>query len=156
MADTSPENSGVPPVERVRHEVDRWLEVVRSTGERAMETLGITGLNRPSAPLVDIIELPQEVVVQIELPGIAAEAVELSLAGNMLTVGANRAPLELPCEAKFHLRERVVGKFQRSIPLPIIVDDSAIKAEARDGLLTVTLRKATSTIGRSIPISTGS
>ena len=155
MSDPNPDNSSVPPVERVRQEVDRWLDAVRTTGERALETLGLTGANRPTTPPVDIIELPEEVLVQIDLPGVSAETVELSLVGNMLTVAAFRERREFPGDARVHLRERVVCRFQRSIPLPAAVNDDAIRAEARDGLLTVTLQKATPAPGRSIPVSRG-
>lgn len=155
MTDPTQDNSAIPPVERVRQEVDRWLDAVRTTGERAMETLGLAGNHRPSIPAADVVEYPAEVIVQIDLPGVAPEAVELSLVGNMLTVGANRFRPEPPVEAKVHARERGSGRFQRSIPLPTAVDENAIKAESKDGLLTVTLKKATPTVGRSIPISTG-
>jgi HSP20 family protein len=155
MADQNSDNPGVPPVERVRQEVDRWLDAVRTTGERAMETLGLTGANRPTSPPVDVIELPEEVVVHIDLPGVSAETVELSLAGNMLTVAANRTRHDVPGDTRVHLRERTTGRFQRSIPLPTAVNDDAIRAETRDGLLTVTLRKVTPTPGRSIPVSRG-
>ena len=156
MNDSSPENSSVPPVERVRQEVDRWLEVVRSTGERTLESLGLTGANRQTNPPVDIIELPDEILVQIDLPGVSAESVELSLVGNMLTVTGSRPSHEFASDVRVHLRERGVGSFQRSIPLPAAVNNDAIRAETRDGLLTVTLRKATLTTGRSIPVSRGS
>ena len=156
MTDPNSDNSGVPPVERVRQEVDRWLEAVRTPGERALETLGLTGANRPTIPPVDVIELPEEVVIQIDLPGVSAETVELSLVGNMLTVAASRVRQEFSSDARVHLRERVIGRYQRSIPLPAAVNDDAIRAETRDGLVTVTLRKATPTPGRSIPVSRGS
>ena len=155
MNDSSPDNNNVPPVERVRQEVDRWLEVVRSTGERTLESLGLTGANRQTNPPVDIIELPDEILVQIDLPGLSAESVELSLVGNMLTVTGSRPSYEFASDARVHLRERSVGSFQRSIPLPAAVNNDAIRAETRDGLLTVTLRKATVTSGRSIPVSRG-
>ena len=155
MNESSPDNSSVPPVERVRLEVDRWLEVVRSTGERTLESLGLTGVNRQANPPVDVIEFPEEILVQIELPGVSAESVELSLVGNMLTVSGSRPKHEFASDARIHLRERGVGSFQRSIPLPAAVNNDAIRAETRDGLLTVTLRKATLTAGRSIPISRG-
>ena len=155
MSDPNPENSGIPPVERMRQEVDRWLEAVRSTGERTLETLGLTGLNRPTTPAVDVIDLPEEVQVLIELPGVSAEGVELSLVGNMLTIAATRNRPEFPVEARFQLRERAVGRFQRSIPLPAAVNEDGIRAETRDGLLSVTLRKAVPTPGRSIPVSRG-
>ena len=155
MSDSHPETGGVPPVERVRQEVDRWLDVVRTTGERTLESLGLSGTNRPTTPPVDVIELPEEILVQIDLPGVSAESVELNLVGNMLTVTATRQRQEFSGDSRAHLRERFVGRYQRSIPLPAAVNDDAIKAETRDGLLTVTLRKAVAAPGRTIPVSSG-
>lgn len=154
MSDPNTENSSVPPVERVRHEVDRWLDVVRSTGEKAMETLGLSA-NRVSSPPVDIVDLPEMVIVLVDLPGVSAETVELSLAGNLLSLTANRQRPEFASEARLYLRERVVGRIQRSIPLPAAISDDPIRAEVRDGLLTVTLRKANPATGRTIPVSRG-
>lgn len=139
----------------MRQEVDRWLEAFRSTGERTLETLGLSGLSRPAPPPVDVIELPEEIIVQIDLPGVSAEAVELSLVGNMLTVSAHRKPPSFPPEARFQLQERAYGQFQRSIPLPAAVDEEAIRAETKDGLLTITMHRAVITRGRSIPVSRG-
>lgn len=156
MNDPNQEKSTIPPVDRVRQEVDRWLDAVRTTGERAMETLGLTGANRPTTPPVDVIELSNDIVVQIDLPGVAAETVDLSLAGNVLTITASRLRPDFPDEARFHLRERVVGKFHRTVPLPASVNEDAIRAEARDGQLTVTLKKTVPTPGRSIPVTRGS
>ena len=115
----------------------------------------MTGANRQANPPVDVIEFPEEIWVQIELPGVSAESVELSLVGNMLTLTGSRPSIHFSSDARVHLRERGVGNFQRSIPLPAAVNNDAIRAETRDGLLTVTLRKATLTAGRSIPISRG-
>lgn len=146
----------IPPVERVRQEVDKWIDAVRSTGERAMETLGLSAAaHRPGNPTADLIELADEIVVQVDLPGLTAEAIELNLVGNMLSLSATRMQREFPADARFHLRERFIGKYHRTIPLPVAVDNDAIKAEMREGLLTITLKKAVSTAGRSIPITTG-
>ena len=159
MSEDSSERGSFPgnsaPVERVRQEVDRWLEAVRTTGERAMETLGLSGNSRPTVPPVDLIELPDEVVVLIDLPGIAADGVELSLVGNMLTISAKRTQREFSSDAGFHFRERFIGQYNRSIPIPSSVDNDAIRAEMREGQLTVTLKKLNPVSGRSIPISTG-
>ena len=97
MSNPYPNNANVPPVDRMRQEVDRWLEAVRSTGERAMESLGLGGArNRSIIPPVDVTELPEEVVVQIDLPGISAELVELTIVGNMLSVSANAPSHNFP------------------------------------------------------------
>ncbi len=144
-----------PPLERVRHEMDRWIDAAKSTGERALETLGLLGSGRLSMPAIDIIELPAEVVVLIDLPGVSAEAVELALTGNMLTVTATRAGHGFPDEAhpRIHLTERANVRFERSIPLPVAVNADAIRAETRDGLLTVSLLKAIASPSRTIPVA---
>ena len=144
-----------PPLERVRHEMDRWIDAAKSTGERALETLGLLGSGRPSMPAIDIIELAEEVVVLIDLPGVSSEAVELSLTGNMLTVKATRAGNEFPEAAtpRLHLTERASVRFERSIPLPVAVNADAIRAESRDGLLTVSLLKVIAAPSRSIPVA---
>ena len=144
-----------PPLERVRHEMDRWIDAAKSTGERALETLGLLGASRPTVPAIDVIELAEEVLVLIDLPGVVAEAVELSLTGNMLTVKATRAGHGLPEEAcpRVHLSERTSLRFERAIPLPAAVNADAIRAETRDGLLTVSLLKAVVAPSRSIPVA---
>lgn len=155
MADPNTDQGSIPPVERVRQEVERWLETVRNTGERAMESLGLFNAARPSEPAVDLIELPDEILVQVDLPGIPAETVDLKLVGNMLTVTATSTRAELPPEAKYHLRERFEGRYQKAVPLPAAVDNEAIRAETRDGRLTVTLKKAVPTATRSINVTRG-
>lgn len=144
-----------PPLERVRQEMDRWLDAAKSTGERAFESLGLFGAGRPSLPAIDVIELPEEVVVLMDLPGVAAEAVELSLTGNMLSVKATRTPHHFPEAACPRICERTNVRFERAIPLPVAVNADAIRAETRDGVLTVSLLKSVAAPSRSIPVVRG-
>jgi HSP20 family protein len=146
-----------PPLDRVRHEMDRWIDAAKSTGERALETLGLLGTARPSLPAIDIVELADEVVVLIDLPGVSAETVELSLTGNMLTVKATRTGHDFPEAAhpRLHLTERANVHFERSIPLPVAVDADAIRAETHDGLLTVKMSKVVAAPSRTIPVVRG-
>lgn len=144
---------GTPPLDRVRQEMERWLDVARTTGERAMETLGLIGAGRPAPPAIDVVELNSEIVVFVDLPGVSAECVHLSLVGNMLTVKASRSGMDFPEKIHRHIFERTCTQFERSIPLPASVDAEHIRAETRDGLLSVTLRKAAATPGRSIPVN---
>jgi len=142
-----------PPLDRVRQEMERWLEVARTTGEKALETLGLGQPSRPLVPGVDVVELESEIVVLVDLPGVSAEFVNLSLVGNMLTVKASRNGMEFPETVRRHVFERTSTTFERAIPLPAAVDVEGIRAETRDGVLTVTLRKAIATPGRSIPVT---
>jgi HSP20 family protein len=145
-------DKGQPPMDRVRHEMERWLEVARSTGERALESLGVVSAGRPSHPAIDVVELDAEVVVLVDLPGVAAEHVHLSLVGNMLTIKATRQGMDVPESTRRHVFERTLTQFERAIPLPAAVDPDGVRAETRDGLLTVTLQKPAASHGRSIPV----
>ncbi len=152
-----PADKAPPPLDRVRHEMDRWIDAAKSTGERALETLGLLGSGRPMMPTIDIIELSEEVVVLIDLPGVSAEAVELSLTGNMLTVKGTRSGCPFPETAapRMHLTERANVRFERAIPLPVAVNADAIRAETRDGLLTVSLPRVIAAPCRTIPVVRG-
>lgn len=153
--DDSSRSSGgtVPPMDRVKQEMERWLEVARSTGERALETLGLVSSGRPASPPIDVVEHDTEIVVLVDLPGVSVESVHLSLVGNMLTVKASRSVLNYPETSRRHVFERTATAYERAIPLPAAVDMEGIRAETRDGLLSVTLRKPVSSTPRSIPIS---
>ena len=146
-------DSRTPPLDRVRHEMERWLDVARTTGERALETLGLVNSSRPALPAIDVVELESEVVVLVDLPGVSAESVQLSLVGNMLTVKASRNGMDLPEKTRRHVFERTSTCFERSFPLPAAVEVDDVRAETRDGVLTVTLRKSAAPPSRSIPVA---
>jgi HSP20 family protein len=150
-ANKTPE-SGLPPMDRVRQEMERWMEVARATGERALESLGLVPPGRPSVPAIDVLDLETELVLLVDLPGVAAESVELSLAGNMLTIKATPLATNYPESTRKLLVERSTARFERSLPLPGNADLESIRAETRDGLLTITLRKLVPPPGRSIPV----
>ena len=146
-------DSRTPPLDRVRHEMERWLEVARTTGERALETLGLVNSSRPALPAIDVVELESEVVVLVDLPGVSAESVQLSLVGNMLTIKASRSGMDFPEKTRRHVFERVSTCFERSVPLPAAVEPEDVRAETRDGVLTVTLHKSVAPPSRSIPVA---
>jgi HSP20 family protein len=133
--------------------MERWLDVARTTGERALETLGLVNPGRPAIPAIDVVELNAEIVVLVDLPGVAAESVQLSLVGNMLTVKASRGGMDFPETTRRHVFERTGTSFERAVPLPAAVDLEDVRAETRDGVLTVTLRKSVASTPRSIPVA---
>jgi HSP20 family protein len=132
--------------------MERWLDVARTTGERAMETLGLAAAGRPSLPAIDVVERDADIAVLVDLPGVPAEAVQLSLVGNMLTVKGIRSSTEYPETTRRHVIERSSAQFERLISLPAAADLEEVHAETRDGLLIVTLKKSQQP-GRSIPVT---
>jgi len=97
---------------------------------------------RAWAPVFDMYETKDELVLNIELPGVREKDISLSITGDLLTVKGERAfNQELKDENYVHL-ERVYGKFERSIQLPMPVQADRVKATFRDGVLEVRLPKA--------------
>ena len=145
---TSNEGSG----EKLRDVVSGWIEMVANQGERAIDAFGLRGPGRPWHPCVDIIETSERVVVLVDVPGIDAERVEVLLVGNMLTIKGDQPAVGTQPGEMVVRRERHSGVFTRSIPLPVAVDPEKVGADARNGVLTITLAKAERCKPRQIPI----
>ena len=93
------------------------------------------------APLVDMYETKDDLFVTLELPGVREKDVHVSITGDMLTVkGERRFESDVKDEGYYRL-ERVYGKFERSMPLPIPVQADKVKATYRDGVLEIRLPK---------------
>ena len=95
---------------------------------------------RAWVPPVDIYETDaHEVVLKAELPGLKRDDIDLTVENNTLTIRGERRKDETVPEDRYHRIERIVGPFLRSFTLPATVDASRVRAEYRDGVLTVTL-----------------
>ncbi len=94
------------------------------------------------APVADMYETSNEVVVTAELPGLNEKDIHLSITGDLLSIQGERPWTGEPQEANYYRRERWFGKFQRTFSLPMPVQASQVKATYRDGVLTVSLPKA--------------
>jgi HSP20 family protein len=93
------------------------------------------------APLSDMYETKDDLLVTFELPGVREKEVSVSITGDVLTVkGERRFERDVEDEG-FHRLERVYGKFERSMPLPIPVQADKVKATYRDGVLEIRLPK---------------
>lgn len=91
-------------------------------------------------PAVDVYETQgKEIVLKAELPGLHREDIDLTIEQNTLTLrGQRRRDPEIQ-EERCHRMERVYGSFSRSFTLPNTVDTGHVRADYRDGVLTVTL-----------------
>ena len=92
--------------------------------------------------------------VEMELPGVRNDQIELSVVGNELTLSFQRQD-DAPEGATYHRRERPVGTFTRVLRLPTDVNPDAVEAQLRDGVLTVTLPKAETAKPKKIKITGG-
>jgi HSP20 family protein len=93
------------------------------------------------APAVDIYETENELVVKADLPDVSEKDLDVRVENNMLSIRGERK-FEEKVEEENYLRvERTYGAFSRSFSLPSTISTEAIKADYKNGVLTVTLPK---------------
>jgi len=135
--------------------LDRMMSLNRVLDQAMNGTWANDPTNRVWVPSLDIIEKRDGYVVVAELPGVSQSNVELSFEQNVLTIRGQKNPSLDPAkdgEVRVYAAERVAGVFERAIRLPEFVDSEKITADLRDGLLTVTIPKATAAQPRKIEI----
>ena len=93
------------------------------------------------SPMVDVREDKENVFVKAELPGMKKEDIDVSLSGQMLSIAGERKEESEYKGTDTYRTERYFGSFQRSIPLPVAVEENKIHAEYKDGILTITCPK---------------
>jgi HSP20 family protein len=122
------------------------------------EQLGhLVGADAPGwTPPVDLYETPSEFVLTAELPGLARDQIELHAEDNRIVIRGARAAAgphkHISCE-QYHRVERGHGSFSRAFALPEPINIDAINADLKDGVLTVTMPKATDRGTRRIAVS---
>jgi HSP20 family protein len=106
-------------------------------------------------PKVDVAETNDAVHVTADLPGLAENEIDVTLAdGHLVIRGEKHAEKEEKDESKnYHRIERSYGSFHRSIALPAEVDDQKVDASFKNGVLTVVLPKvAKAASGKKIEV----
>ena len=105
------------------------------------------------APAVDIYETENELVLKADLPDINEKDLDVRVENNMLTIGGERK-LEQQVQEDNYLRmERTYGSFSRSFGLPNTVNSEAIKADYKNGVLTVELPKRAESKPKQVKIN---
>ena len=135
------------PLYQLRDEMDRLL-----TGFFGPAVEGVLPPVFRSQPAANVYEQGDALQVEMELPGIKNDQIDISVVGNELSVKINRPELEED-NVVYHRRERSVGSFARSLRLPIEVDADRVAAELHDGVLCITLPKAESARPRKINVA---
>jgi len=93
------------------------------------------------APSVDIYETENELVIKADLPEVSEKDIDVRIENNMLTIRGERKFEQKVKEENYLRIERSFGSFSRSFSLPATVNAEAIKAEYKNGVLTVAVPK---------------
>ena len=132
----------------VQGEVNRLFESL--LGRPTASTAGSTV--RTWAPVLDMHETKDDLVLTFELPGVSEKDVSLSITGDLLTVKGERGFNRDFQDEGVHHVERVYGKFERSVQLPMPVQADKVKATYHDGVLAVKVPKAEEVKPKAIKI----
>jgi HSP20 family protein len=104
-------------------------------------------------PTVDVSEDKDSVIIKAEMPGMRKEDVKISVQDNVLTLKGEKKQEKEEKDKNYHRIERNYGSFCRSFQLPTSVKTDKIKANYKDGVLSVTLPKTEEVKPKEIPIS---
>ena len=131
----------------LRGEIDRLFEAPLTELARASQLLsGWT-------PAMDLYEDKDNFVVRAELPGMKREDIEVSLHEGGLSISGERKLEKSHEQKEVHRSERFFGRFQRTVSLGSPIAADKIKAQYKDGILTVTLPKTEEAKPKRIDVS---
>jgi HSP20 family protein len=136
------------PLNQLRGEMDRLL-----TGFLGAVPEGFVPSAFRSQPAANVWEQGDALLVEMELPGVKNDQIDIAVAGDEMTVKIERPEIERE-GVTFHRRERPVGSFTRVLRLPVEVDAGKVEAQLRDGVLTITLPKTEAAKPRKINVAT--
>jgi HSP20 family protein len=130
-------------MEALRRDLNRAFEVFGLRHEPSQRVAFLPGTSPRHYPLINLLEDKDKVYIEALTPGVDPASLNVTVMQNRLTLSGEKSRIggEIKTEA-FHRNERASGKFVRTVDLPVEVDDSAIQAEYKNGLLIVTLPKA--------------
>ncbi len=147
LGELQPWFSGWPSIDRFRKNMDELFD--RFFGE-----IGYRGLTNSMImwPAVESFFRDGNWVMRIDLPGIDPKDIDISVAGDTLTIRASRERHRDERNQELESSEISYGRFERSMTLPKGVQGDRIKATYRHGVLELTMPASPELVGRKIPI----
>ena len=117
---------------------DEWVETDEFPGQLA----------------VDVYETNDKLVVKARTAGISKSDLDVSISDNILTISGVLSGGEDEQTTRWHIQECYWGEFSRTIALPVQVreDENSVKAELKDGVLTITFEKEKTEAPKKIAI----
>jgi len=125
------------PFVAFRREMDRMFDDFLDGGSFRPVLAGWQGIT----PALDIDETEKEMIVTAELPGVSEKDVEVSLAGDLLTIKGEKKAEHEEKNGDSTYMERRFGSFARSVRLPFEVHDEKVDATFDNGVLTIRVPK---------------
>jgi len=134
--------------------IRRWdpmseLSNIREQMNRMWDFLRPVSFREAGAPRIDLHQTPEAIIATAELPGVASkDDVEIHVTPDTLTIrGELRRTQDVRDEDFIHT-ERYIGRFSRTLPLPVEVKPEEATASYENGLLEIRLPKSEASRGR--------
>lgn len=112
-----------------------------------------SGATAEWVPAADIEEYTDRFELYVDLPGVSAKDVEITLESGVLTLAGERRDVRSTESVVNARRERGTGRFHRRFILPDTVDAEGVKARERDGVLEITIPKQAKAQPRRIEVA---
>ncbi len=134
------------PWSGLRTEIDRLFEdFLDGNGERV-------ALPNAFMPTIDMKETDANVVVEVELPGLKSNEIDVYVVEGTLILRGERKQEKEEKTKLWHRSERFWGKFERRLVLPDYVDPEKIDATFKEGVLTLTIARRPDQKPKTIPV----
>jgi len=132
---------------RVQSEINRLFDNLLDL--RSSDPAAVAGKWIPNA---DVVVSQEQMVLRLELPGVAADSIKIAIAAGDLIVSGTKPKASAGPGARVHQSERGCGEFRRAIHLGISTNPRQATAVLRDGLLTIVLPKVDNRRGEEVCI----
>jgi HSP20 family protein len=130
-------------LEQLQDRMFHMMNMARTYAPLVMQRMS-EDLSSDFIPAVDMNETTKDYIVQVDLPGLQKDKIDITTSGNLLTIqGMKEDSSETQdSQSGFYAVERSYGSFTRNISLPGPVNEAGIKAAYENGVLTIILPKA--------------
>jgi HSP20 family protein len=123
------------------------LDTSRSSG-----WLGTSPSGSGSYPPLNVFRQGDDIVVIAEVPGVRKSDLQIEVKGRTIRIAGTKS-VSYGEKSSVHRRERLAGRFDRALTLPLEIDAEKVKAECRDGILALHLPRAERDKPRAITLS---
>lgn len=104
------------------------------------------------APSIDISENDKQYLIDVEIPGVNKDEIDLNIENNVLTISGERKFEKKEDNKQYHRVESHYGTFSRSFTLPENVNNESIQASYNNGILLITVDKSEQKMKKQIKI----
>jgi HSP20 family protein len=105
-----------------------------------------------SYPPINVFHKGDDFMIVVELPGVQSSSIDIQVRRNAIRISGTKS-VEYDKNLSMHRRERLAGRFDRTVALPVEIDAERVKAECRNGILGVLLPRAERDKPRSVKVA---